>query len=174
MQSSQRFRQSFIITSQPSETSGPRKTALHHPSARQQNEPPFGVRQLDHFQPDTLSLGSLRCLLTSVASINVCHLHIVPSRLLYRLRQLRYLGPVSLVGRSYTHGEQMSQRVYSYMHLATLLAFSSVITCACSTLRRRLQRTAIKDNSSRLSIAALSHAQYRLQVVYHRLEDARL
>jgi hypothetical protein len=58
MQPCQRFGQAFVVTHQPSETSCPGETTLHYPPSRQEHEASFGLRPLDYFQMDALSLGS--------------------------------------------------------------------------------------------------------------------
>src|SRR4051794_19040938 len=148
MQPCQGFRQALVVACQTPETSSPCETALHNPTAWQQYEASFCVGQLDHFQPDALPLGSLRRLLSGVACIYIRYLHVMSGRLLHGLGQLLYLCSIPLVGRGYPHSEQVSQRVYGDVYLAPLLTLGSIVPCSCSTLRRRLHRAAIKDNSS--------------------------
>src|SRR3954462_8044834 len=70
MKTSQRFGPTFIIAGQPTKTCHPSKTALDHPSARQQDKTSLGFGQFDHFQANTLFLRSLRWSIAGVALID--------------------------------------------------------------------------------------------------------
>jgi hypothetical protein len=58
VQSSDGSRKALIITSQATEASDPCKTALDHPTTRQQDEPTFGFGKFDHFQRRPFSRAS--------------------------------------------------------------------------------------------------------------------
>src|SRR5450759_4516583 len=96
VKTSQLFRQTLIVTSQPSEACCPGEATLDYPSARKQHEAPLCVGQLDHFQSHTLSLGSLSSILTCVALIHKRYLYRAASHFLYLLRQLFHLCSVLL------------------------------------------------------------------------------
>src|SRR6476619_2842795 len=98
MQPRQRLGQPLVVTGQPPETSSPGKAAFHYPSARQQHEASFSVWQLDYLQPDTLTFGSFKRHISSVARIYIRYLHVVPRHLLHLPCKFLYLCSVLLIG----------------------------------------------------------------------------
>ena len=60
VKASKRFRQSLIVARQSAETSGPGKTALDDPAARQQDESLSGRWKLDNFQLNAVRRRVLR------------------------------------------------------------------------------------------------------------------
>jgi hypothetical protein len=94
----QGFGQSFIIASQAPKPGDPAETALHHPPPGQQHKASFGLRQLDHVQPNTLPASGLGRVVAGVALIDKGHFDLLAGNLLNRSRQFRHLGTLLLVG----------------------------------------------------------------------------
>ena len=59
MQACQRRLQALIIACQTTETTGPGKATLHHPTLGQQDKAFLGFGQFDYFQANALRLGRL-------------------------------------------------------------------------------------------------------------------
>src|SRR5438067_2312896 len=144
MKTSQLFRQAFVVAGQPAEPCRPCEATLHYPPARQQHEPSLGIRQLDHFQPDALLLGSLSSLITCVALVYKRYFYRAACHLLHLLRQLLHLCSVPLTGCCNTQGQQVAEGVYRQMHFAPLEALGSVVACSCATFRTGLHRAAVE------------------------------
>src|SRR6266487_5121033 len=78
----QRLWQAGIRASQAAKSCHPGETALHHPSARQQNEATPGLGQFDDLQTYSLCFGCLGWLIARVSLIDESQLDMVACRFL--------------------------------------------------------------------------------------------
>ena len=78
----QGFGPSFMIASQTPKPGKPAEAALHRPPPRQQDKTSFGLRQLDHVQPNTLPASGLGRVVAGVALIDKGHFDLLAGDLL--------------------------------------------------------------------------------------------
>src|SRR5579859_2104604 len=107
----QGLRQALIVASQTPKTSHPGERALDHPSTRQEHEAALGLRQLDHFQADTMLFGCIGGCVTGIASIHIGQLHMVSGRLLHLCRQNACLSPILLISWGHMQSQEMATSV---------------------------------------------------------------
>ncbi len=172
MKTRQRLWPALIVTSQTTKTSRPSKTALHDPSARQQDKAAFGLWQFDDLQTYSVCLGRLCRLITRVSLIDERHLDMRARDFLDSRSQSAYLSPILLIGRRDQQGQQVAQRIHCRMHFAALAPLGSIVARSMSAFRARLQRSTVKNGGRRLFVAPLSQAQQRPQIVDNGLKDA--
>src|SRR5258705_6797745 len=155
---SQGFRQAFVITRQTSEAGRPSKAAFHHPTSRQQDEALLGSWQFNHFQTQAFGLRRLGGIFSRVPLIHKGDLHRLSSHLLHLLSQFLHLSSILFIGWGYIQSQQMSQSVHGDVGFAPLFSLGAIVAGAVTTLRRRLQGSAVKNGSRRLFVTTLSQA----------------
>ena len=165
VQADQGLGEPLVVLGQPPEARGPSERALHDPAARQQDEAPLGLRQLDDLQLDAMRAGVLRRVLARIALIHVGQLHVLAGHLLDRVRQLGHLRPLLLVGRGNNHGQEVAECVHRDVGLAALLALVPVIPGSGAALRCRLQGAGIEDDGGGLGIASRCDPEQLPQVM---------
>lgn len=168
----QRLWPTLIVTSQAAKTRRPGKTALHDPSAWQQDETAFGFWQCDDLQPYSLRLGRLCWFIARVPLIDESHLDMRTCRFLDSRSPLAHVSPILLISRSHQQSQQMAQRINCRMNVATTASPGSILARSMSAFRARLQRSAVKNGGRRLCVAPDRQEQQHPQIVDDRLEDA--
>jgi hypothetical protein len=136
MQTSQSFREPFIVVREPSKPVEPVEAAFNHPSSKQKNNPLFGLRQLADPQCDTFIARDFRGLFARVALVGKGQLHCLAAHMLYLLHKIQNLGALLFGGRRHMYREQTAQRVDGHLHLAALLALVAVIPPPAPRFRR--------------------------------------
>ncbi len=138
VKTSQGLRPAFIVASQATEAGHPGETALHDPSAGQQHEATFGLRQRDDFQAHPMGLGRLGRHIAGGARIDVGQFHPAPGDFLDRFGQLAHLRPVLVISWGHMQGQQIAQRIHCGMDLAAFAAFGSIITRSMPNFRESM------------------------------------
>jgi len=169
----QRCRQSLIVSGRSSEPSRPRKGPLHHPTPRQQNEPSLGLVMLDHFQLNSCSRRRLGRLAAGISLVDESDLHLLLCGQLNRLGQVANLRPILFVGRSYSQRQQVTQCIHRQVDLRSFALLVPIKSGSASTVRSRLQRSAVQNRRARFSISIQSHAENRPQIMGHGLKASR-
>src|SRR6266566_5336327 len=172
VKTSQRLWQAFKVASQATEPCHPGKTALHHPSARQQNEATLGLGQFDDFQAYPLCLGRLCRFIASVALIHESQLDMVARHFLDSGGQFAHLSAILLIGRRDMQRQQMPQGINHQMHFAALAPLGSIIARSMPTFWTRWQRSTVKNGGRRLFVAPLSQSQQGAQIIDDCLKDS--
>ena len=169
-ETSQGFWQTFIVTRQATETSGPAKRALHHPPSGQQHEAFLGLRQLDHC--NSMPCCSAACAGTSRYSPDQQR----PLPLIDRSPPApggRVLpprrGPVRWRGSHTTPADGPTYR-RRYAFCCPFCA-SPHHSRALTTFRRRLQGTAVKNRGAGLLFASFGQPQHCAQIMQNGLEN---
>src|SRR5262245_3111482 len=129
MQSTQCFRQSFIITRQAAEACYPTYAALYYPTPGQQDEAFLRRRQLDYFQTNTVCGGSLSGVFTRVALIYISYLDRCASYFLYLGAEFGNLCTVLFIRCRDVQGQQVAERVYRQVHFAAFATFGTIVAC---------------------------------------------
>src|SRR5437764_13095640 len=127
-------RQAFIVAGEAPEACGPTEGAFDHPPSWEKHKAPFGFRELDDFETDSMGGRILRRGLTCIALIHKSQLHGLASGFLYRFTQRSDLGTVLFVGGSYFERQKMAQSVYGDMQLVTFASLCAVAAGALAAL----------------------------------------
>src|ERR1700730_6540504 len=169
----QRFWPALIVASQATKPCRPGKTALHDPSAWQQDEAAFGLWQFDHLQAYSLLASSLSRLITGVALINKRQLDMVARHFLDSGSQFAHLSAILLIRRGDMQRQQIPQGINCQMHFAALAPLSSIVARSMPAFGTRLQGSTIKNGCRWLCIAPLSQSQQGPQIVDDGPKDSR-
>ena len=151
--------EAFVVSSQASESRGPGEASLDDPSARQQDEAPFGLRVLDHLHLNAVPGGRAVRGFSGVALVDVGKFHVVSGHLLRRFGELVHLGAVLLVGGGDMQGEQVAQGVHRSVHLGSFAPLGAIVSGPRTRLRRGLQRPAVHHHRRGLRLALGKLAQ---------------
>lgn len=172
MESSERLRQVFIVTSEASKTSSPCETTLDAPMPGQQHEATFGFGMFDDLKRNAGVLYDLLSCFFGMTFIDKGGICALAGQFLCRSSQLPDVRTILLVGRRHMQREQLPRRVDRQLCRRTFATLRAV-SGACNRIQRRLQGAAIQGYGARLDFAPIVYVQQSPQVAHDRLETPR-
>ncbi len=173
MQANQGFRQAFIVSCQPSKTSGPDETAFNNPAFWQQHEAFLGFWQFDHNQFDAMLSRILSRSVTSVPLVNKGDLNRIAGGFLNLLGQFSHLISLLFIGWGDVQSQQMAQGINGHMHFAAFFTLMTIVAGPLTTFRTRFQGPTIENRRRGLSFAACGQSQQYTQIMDHSFKYSR-
>ena len=173
VQTGQGFRQSLVVSGEPTKASRPGKKAFCDPSAREQDKTLSGLRSLDHLETNAVSERFRSRRVPRIALIDKGPFDLVVGHRLDLLGQSRDVGAILFVGRRDPQGQKMAQGIDRGMDFGAFPALGPVIPGPLSAFGSGLKSATVQNDRCRIGSPPLTQTEQSAQIIDHGLEAAR-